>query len=109
MPVVTIEHTSVFPRSVMVNILPNMFFVASLYVLSITPIFRRASYSRCSYSFLIDSSQCLIYAYIITSEELGSMSYEGRKLKKIETSITNGTKNGFVPHVNLRSESANII
>ena len=42
----------------MVNILPNMFFVvAGLYILSITPILRRASYSRCSYCFLIDSSQ----------------------------------------------------
>jgi hypothetical protein len=50
-----------------------------------------------------------IYAYIITSEELGSMSYEGRKLKKIGTGITNGSKNGCVPPVNLRSESANII
>jgi hypothetical protein len=37
------------------------------------------------------------------------MSYEGRKLKKIGTSITNGSKNGFVPPVNLRSESASII
>ena len=37
--------------------LKYVFFVASLYVLSITPIFSRASYSRCSYCFLIDSSQ----------------------------------------------------
>jgi hypothetical protein len=44
----------------MVNILPKLFFVASLYILSITPIFSRASYSRCSYCFLIDSSQCLL-------------------------------------------------
>jgi hypothetical protein len=37
------------------------------------------------------------------------MSHEGRKLKKIGTGITNGSKNGFVPPVNLRSESASII
>ncbi|CAB9541012.1 hypothetical protein BROOK1789B_1601 [Bathymodiolus brooksi thiotrophic gill symbiont] len=37
------------------------------------------------------------------------MSHKGRKLKKIGTSITNGSKNGFVPPVNLRSESASII
>ena len=44
----------------MVNILPKLCFVAGLYILRITPIFSRGSYSRCSYCFLIDSSQCLI-------------------------------------------------
>jgi hypothetical protein len=44
----------------MVNILPKLFFVAGLYILSITPILRRASYSRCSCCFLIYSSQCLL-------------------------------------------------
>ena len=39
---------------------PKLFYVAGLYILSITPIFSRASYSRCSYCFLIDSSQCLL-------------------------------------------------
>jgi hypothetical protein len=33
-----------------------------------------------------------IYAYIITSEELGYMSHKGRKLNKIGTGITNGSK-----------------
>ena len=36
---------------------PKAVFVAGLYILSITPNFSRASYSRCSYVFLIDSSQ----------------------------------------------------
>jgi hypothetical protein len=39
---------------------PKAVFVAGLYILSITPNFSRASYSRCSYCFLIDSSQCLL-------------------------------------------------
>ena len=39
---------------------PKAVFVAGLYILSITPKFSRASYSRCSYFFLIDSSQCLL-------------------------------------------------
>jgi hypothetical protein len=50
-----------------------------------------------------------LYAYIITSEELGSMSHKGRKLKNIDTGITKVSKTGFVPPVNQRSESANII
>ena len=37
-----------------------VFVVASWYVLSITPIFSRASYSRCSYCFLVDSSRCFL-------------------------------------------------
>jgi hypothetical protein len=44
-----------------------------------------------------------IYAYIITSEELGSMSHKGRKLKNIGTGITKVSKTGFVPPVNQRS------
>jgi hypothetical protein len=39
---------------------PKAVFVAGLYILSITPNFSRASYSRCSYFFLNDSSQCLL-------------------------------------------------
>jgi hypothetical protein len=47
----------IFRRSVMVNILPKLFFVAGLYMLSITPIFSRGSYSRCSYDFRNDISK----------------------------------------------------
>ena len=54
-------HINWFSEEVLwLNILPNMFFVARLYVLNITSIFSRASYSRCSYCFLIDSSQCFL-------------------------------------------------
>jgi len=35
----------------MVNIVPKLPF-GGLYILNITPIFSRASYSRCSYCFL---------------------------------------------------------
>jgi hypothetical protein len=50
-----------------------------------------------------------IYVYIITSEEPGQMSHKGRRLKNIGTGITNASKTGCLPPVNLRSECANII
>ena len=42
---------------------PKAVFVASLYVLSITPIFSRASYSRCSYCFLAVISIYIQWSY----------------------------------------------
>jgi hypothetical protein len=63
MPVVTIEPTETF--STLIDFQKKCYgkyttkdvFVAGLYILSITPNFSRASYSRCSFFFLIDSSQ----------------------------------------------------
>ena len=54
---------------------PKAVFVAGLYILSITPNFSRASYSRCSYFFLIDSSQCLLILWKQLSPSTIQWSY----------------------------------
>ena len=54
---------------------PKAVFVAGLYILSITPNFSRASYSRFSYFSLIDSSQCLLILWKQLSPSTIQWSY----------------------------------
>jgi hypothetical protein len=86
------------------SIPPKLFYVAGLYILSITPIFSRASYSRCSDCFLIDSSQCLLILWKQLSQvpcyicihyhirRTGLDVTQREKAQQIGTGITNGLR-----------------
>ena len=62
-----------------------------------------------SYIVYINNAAIKLPIYFNSHMRITGKNINGRKLIKIGTGITNGTKNGFVPPVNLRSESANII